>query len=164
MQKEKFMDFPLTCVYRIHDVDLDSLEYLHMWDEDWNEWLTSPEYKIAKNHLYLCDLCKFCETNSDGIFSAETLGTQTCSCWENSSPRIWYTDGKWVQSPDGLWDAKEASILLVVNESTIQLLKSPETWKRGFASPCYPGQCCSDTDGSVVCYKLPQEFLLDCSE
>ena|SRR3990172_11988751 len=149
---------PITCVYSLNKLDFDAIEALKSLDERFDTWKDSVDYRVAENHSKYCDLICYGETDEDGCFTQDTLAAQCCSCYENGNPRRWYTDGKWAKN-DGLLDVMDATIILIVNEETVQLLKSPETWERGLASLCYPGQCCAETEGDVLCYKLPKNFL-----
>ena len=133
-------DEPVTCVYSIYEIE---------WMLDLEE--VDFAYEDAKReHLSECPLCGGDEEGACDFFDY----------YESGPGGRAYADAPWVWDDDTQeWDAPGAEIMLIENESTVQLVKSPETWRRGWCSPCYPGQCDSDTEGDVLCYKLPSEYL-----
>jgi len=144
LENEPSDEEPVTCVYSVHDV---------AW-----EWLDLEEidfaYEDAKQeHLAECVECR---EESDCV----------CAKWEEINDHFEcgpggraYADAPWVLGDDGKWDAPGCTIMLIENETTVQLVKSPETWRRGWCSPCYPGQCDADAEGDVLCFRLPNEYL-----
>lgn len=89
-----------------------------------------------------------------------------CDCWEEGQwDSIWYSDKEFVYNPElEVYEADPKCSLLMVynrNENTLQLVKSPVFWNRAAASPCYPGQTDSSTDGGYKTFCLPDEYLTD---
>lgn len=131
-----------TCVYSLHEVDLDSL-------------YSYKELSFERmEHEPTCALCKAegfpaedCEEAQDMCYFSEGGG------WYSDVEPVWDEENKY-------WDHPGATILLRVNSShpTVQLVRSPRTWERGLCSPCYPDQCDSSCPGELTCYRLPEDL------
>lgn len=136
---------PLTGVGSGHDLDYDSLYSLDEHD---------VEYEITvKEHE---ENCKKCQND------------EYCKELEEINEFEWYdttkifTDGDFILEKiedDWQWDVKYDTITIKLNidQNTFQVLKSPVTTRKGYASMCYPGQCDLDTEGDVLCYDLPED-------
>ena len=135
-------DEPVTGVYSIHDVDWDavlSLEELDVGYED-----------AVREHETECPICRG-EVEGDCDFFIDFTS--------DGGGRA-YADANWIFDEDTQkWDAPTATLLILENEDTVQVVKSPVTARRGWCSPCFLGQCCMDTPGDILCYALPDDYL-----
>ena len=123
---------PITGVCSLNDVDIEQVLFMKEYDPELEEHFdTCPHCKEGD----LCDL-------------------------DGHSPEVaYYSDKPWQKGPDGLWETKEASLVLKVNYdvATVQVILSPCTERHGKASPCYPCQADLDAEGDLLCYALPPD-------
>lgn len=136
-------DEPVTGVYSIHDVDWDcvtSLEELDVGYED-----------AKREHEAECPICRG-EVEGDCDFFIDYMN-------DGGGGRA-YADTNWVFDEETQeWDAPDATLLILENESTVQVVKSPHTERSGWCSPSYPGQADPDSVGDILHYALPPDCL-----
>lgn len=137
---------PLTGVGSGHDLSYDALYSLNEHDIEW-----AIEVKEHEEECKKCQKNEYCEEREE---------IDNCD-WHDSTQI--FTDGEFEiikVGNDWKWDVKNDTITIKVNSypNTFQVLKSPVTTKKGYASMCYPGQCELDTDGDTLCYDLPEEY------
>lgn len=135
-------DEPVTGVYSTGDVDLDAVLCLEELDYAYED--------AVREHEAECAICRG-EVEGDCDFF---------DFWDSQPGGRAWADAPWVFDEETQqWDAPDATLMILENEDTVQVVKSPVTARRGWCSPCYPGQCCMDTPGDILCYALPDDYL-----
>ena len=135
-------EHPVTGVYSVSDIAWECVDGLEELDAGYED--------AKREHLEECAICR---EEEEGYCDWDDY------CESGPGGRA-YADTPWVWDDEAQeWDAPGATLMFFEGESEVQVVKSPVTMKRGWASPCFPGQTCSDTPGDVPCFAMPDDLL-----
>lgn len=117
--------------------------------------------EIATGVGNICDI----DLQSIGILNAFTVIDENIALGEMTEEDLEYLEydyrGTYTDAEiddQGNFDDSKATVIIILNEDTYQVIKSPCIGKHAPSSLCYPGQCNLDEDGEFFAYELPEDY------